>query len=73
MAAPSSNPRLSHKASRKSAAAAAFSSRFGAIPLAQEDRAMTRLRKPGYRMLAELIALPSAVATMTLVLAVIVG
>jgi hypothetical protein len=34
---------------------------------------MTRLRKPGYRLLAELVALPSAITAATLVLAVLVG
>jgi len=34
---------------------------------------MTRLRKPGYRLLAEFVALPSAITAATLVLAVLVG
>jgi hypothetical protein len=34
---------------------------------------MTRLRKPGYRLLAELLALPSAVATMSLALVALAG
>jgi hypothetical protein len=34
---------------------------------------MDRLRKPGYRFLAELVLLPSALATMSLLLVVIAG